>query len=262
MKFITSKDNPRYKHWLKVAQAKVKHEALLEGTHLCEMWLAQHGWPEQVIVREDLVQSIVNVGDSQLRSLLTHLDAQQLLVLPDNLFQALNSIPSPQGILFHIKVPIPERIPTPEGNSVYLERIQDPGNLGTIIRTCAAADVDAIYLSPACVNPWTSKVLRSAQGAHFAIKIFTHVEARTFFAQNSLPVYATYLSDKARSLYHTQLPEQLIWVLGNEGQGISDELMEFADEQIFIPQSSKVESLNVGVACGLVLLEQKRQWNP
>ena len=77
-----------------------------------------------------------------------------------------------------------------------------------------------------------------------------------------MPVYATYLSDKARSLYHTQLPEQLIWVLGNEGQGISDELMEFADEQIFIPQSNKVESLNVGVACGLVLFEQKRQWNP
>lgn len=260
MKFISSKDNPRFKHWLKVSQAKVKHEVLLEGTHLCEMWFAQYGLPEQVIIREDVVQSATGAGDRQLQALLKQLGAEQLLVLPDNLFQALNSVPSPQGILFHCKVPYSHEITIPTNTSIYLERIQDPGNLGTIIRTCAAADVEAIYLSPACVNPWSSKVLRSAQGAHFSVKIYTHVEPADLFTQNTLPVYATYLSAGASNLYKTSLPQQLIWLLGNEGQGISDELIRYADEQIFIPQSNKVESLNVGIACGLVLFEQRRQW--
>lgn len=260
MKQISSKDNPRYKHWYKVAQGKVKHEVLLEGTHLCEMSLSTMGAPEQVILREDVLQIESGQGDTQLQDLLAELKREQIIVLPAHLFQALTSVPSPQGILFHIKVPIVDVIPQAQKTSVYLERIQDPGNLGTIIRTCAAADIEAIYLSPACVNPWSTKVLRSAQGAHFSLNLYTNVDAQTFFAVNRLPVYVTYLSEQAQSLYATQIPKDLIWVFGNEGQGVSNDILNLAQEQIFIPQSSRVESLNVGVACGIVLFEHKRQW--
>ena len=260
MKQISSKDNPRYKHWYKVAQGKVRHEVLLEGTHLCEMSLRTLGVPEQVILREDVLQIESGQGDAQLHNLLAELEQEQIVVLPANLFQALSSVPSPQGILFHIKVPIAELIPQPQKTSVYLERIQDPGNLGTIIRTCAAADIETIYLSPACVNPWSTKVLRSAQGAHFTLNLYTNVDVQTFFATNRLPVYVTYLSAQAKSLYTTQFPKELIWVFGNEGQGVSGEVLNLAQEQVFIPQSSRVESLNVGVACGIVLFEHKRQW--
>lgn len=286
MKLISSKDNPLYKHWYKIAQGKIKQEVLLEGVHLCQMWLEHYGQPERAIIRWDETQQGMSLergqvrdshvfrqetsktglathpskhADAQLQDLVQQLDDNRVCEVSPALFHALNSVPSPQAILFQVSITQEQEIPLPVNSAVYLDRIQDPGNLGTIIRTCAAAGIESIYLSPACVNAWGNKVLRSAQGAHFAVKLYSQVEAHWFFTHNRLPVYVTHLSERAQSLYATAFPEHIVWVFGNEGQGVSEEISAFADTHIFIPQSEHVESLNVGVACGIALFEQRRQ---
>lgn len=254
MKLITSKENALYKHWVRVGQSKIKNEILLEGTHLCEMWLKHKAQPRHIILRQE--SSYTDVG---LQRILQELDGQEIHVLSDKLFQSLNSVPSPQAILFHVEIESSEQFPPANGNTVYLDRIQDPGNLGTIIRTCAAAGVNALYLSPGTVNVWSPKVIRSAQGAHFSLNIYTQVAAKDFFAQAQLPIYVTHLSNQAKNLYQLDFTERVIWVFGNEGQGVGEEIIRYATEQVYIPQSARVESLNVGVACGVALFEQRRQ---
>lgn len=254
MKNITSKDNSIYKQLLKVAQNKVKTETLLEGYHLCQMYKAYGQSLRKVILLEG-----VDYSSSEWVSLLEGYEEYQLLLLSPTLFKSLNHVESPQPIIFWIDIPTPNQIPLPNRTTVFLDRIQDPGNLGTILRTCVAVGIESIYLSKGCVNPWTSKVLRSGQGAHFALNLYTQVDSLSFLEKNTLPLYITYLDKEAKNLYQADLRQELVWVMGNEGQGVADCFLSYPHQAIFIPQSDKVESLNVGVACSLVLYEQYRQ---
>lgn len=271
MKLITSRDNTIYKQLLKIAQGKVKKETLLEGYHLCQMYKNYGKQLHAVILQEG-----VDYSGEVWKSLLEGIDPRAIIQLSDSLFKSLNTVESPQAVMFWITVPQfqqqeqaivnatyepPTRLefPLPVRNSVYLDRIQDPGNLGTILRTCAAVGIQSVYLSKGCVNPWSAKVLRSGQGAHFVLNIYSQVDTKTFLQQNQLPVYITYLDHQATNLYQTQLPGDVVWVLGNEGQGVADIFFDYPHHTIFIPQSDKVESLNVGIACSLALYEQWRQ---
>ncbi|MDY3330663.1 MAG: RNA methyltransferase [Pelistega sp.] len=254
MKHITSKDNPVYKQLLKVAQGKVKTETLLEGYHLCQMYKCYGQSLLKVILQEGS-----DYNTEQWQTLLTDISSQQILLLSPSLFKALNHVDTPQAIMFWIEVPIPEQLPLPSKTTVFLDRIQDPGNLGTILRTCAAVGIESIYLSKGCVNPWSAKVLRGGQGAHFVLDIYTQVDSVAFLEANTLPLYITYLDEQAQNLYQATLAKEIVWVMGNEGQGVADCFLDYPHQAIFIPQSDKVESLNVGVACSLVLYEQYRQ---
>lgn len=254
MKHITSKDNPVYKQLLKVAQNKVKTEALLEGYHLCQMY-KNYG---QALIKV-IVQEGVDYSTSQWQALLADIPDQDVLQITPSLFKGLNHAETPQAIMFWIDVKAPTQLPVPSKTTVFLDRIQDPGNLGTILRTCAAVGIESVYLSKGCVNPWTAKVLRSGQGAHFVLDIYTQVDSIAFLESNTLPLYITYLDAKAQNLYQAKLPANIVWVMGNEGQGVADYFLDYPHQSVFIPQSDKVESLNVGVACSLVLYEQYRQ---
>ncbi|ETD71697.1 RNA methyltransferase [Pelistega indica] len=252
MKLISSKDNPLYKNICKVAQHKVKNELLLEGDHLCEMWLSHKGLPKLVILRESSQASYFQRWQT--------LKECACIVLPDHLFKQLNSVESPQGILFWVCVnPSTPEITYPQKTAVLLDRVQDPGNVGTIIRTCAALNIKYIYLTVGCANPWSSKVLRSAQGAHFSMTIYTQVDSIDLLEKSSLPLYITHLSPRAKHLYELVIPKNVLWVFGHEGQGVSEEILQFTHQAVFIPQSQQVESLNVGIASALALYEQQRQ---
>ena len=161
------------------------------------------------------------------------------------------------GIALLIDIPAP-RPAQRDGCAVLLEDIQDPGNVGTILRTAAAAGVDTIYLSPACADCWSPKVLRAAMGAHFGINIVERANLPQVAGDFAGSVIATHLA-AAVSLYSLDLTGPVAIVFGNEGQGVSADLLQQVDTRAIIPMSGRTESLNVGAAAAICLFERVRQ---
>lgn len=255
---IESKQNPTFKRFMRIANNKERDVCILEGIHLCQEFL-KHGERATLLYAVFQSSTLDTAEDKAILSLYerTH---QHAILLSDSLFKQLSDTPSPQGVLFIVELQPStiELIPSDCG-IVLLDRLQDPGNLGTIIRTAAAAGIKHIALSKATVNPWSTKVLRSAQGAHFSLSIYRDCDLLDLMERLSVPVYATVLSDKAKSLYELNLEHEIAWLFGNEGQGVADTLLAEATEHVFIPQADAVESLNVAVACAVALFEQRRQ---
>lgn len=261
-RLIDSKNNTTYKRFVKIAKNKDKQNCLLEGIHLCQEFLKNDTnltLKYAVFQSTALKKALATDTHNELKALYLHVK-DKALILADSLFKQLCDVTSHQGVLFIIEVPqhnVEDRDPT--RSIVMLDRLQDPGNLGTIIRTTVAAGIDTLLLSKGSVNPWSTKVLRSAQGAHFSLNIYMDCDLESLTKDLKMPVYATSLNNQAKSLYDMQLPQQCVWLFGNEGQGVSAKLLKQATEHIFIPQSAGVESLNVAVACGIVLFEHRRQ---
>jgi len=141
---------------------------------------------------------------------------------------------------------------------VVLDNVQDPGNVGSIMRTCAAAGIRRLVLTPGSAGAWSGKVLRAAQGAHFALEVYEQVAAATVLERLAVPMVVTTLAD-ASDLYLTALPEPAAWVFGHEGQGVGSELLAQAACRVRIPQTEGVESLNVAAAAAVCLFEQRRR---
>ena len=253
MKLIQSKDNALVRLAMKVAAGRDKSRLLLEGLHLCQEWLARYGAPETVLVRASAM------GQPDVDHLITQSRAGEQIELADTVFNAIATVPAPQGVMFIAQRPKPTVAVRFATTALWLDRIQDPGNLGTILRTAAAAGIRQILLSTGCVAAWSPKVLRSAQGAHFALDILENQDFTQISPQLDMPVLASSLGPDARSLYDEPLPRHCLWVMGNEGQGVDPAVLDAADERIFIPQSDAVESLNVAVATAIILFEHRRQ---
>ncbi len=260
MKHISSRDNPAYKRVLRLAGGKreagagegVQH-AVLEGIHLCQAWLQHVGRPELALF------DATRLGrHAELDALAQALDERQCLSCEPRLMNGLSQVEHGQGICFVVAVPAPSMPARIDHNCIWLDRIQDPGNVGTLLRTAAAAGIRHAYLSQGCASAWSAKVLRSAQGAHFVMLIYEQVDLLSAHASLAVPLMATAL-ENAASLYETGLPDSCAWLLGNEGQGVDRALLALADQRVFIPQAKDVESLNVAVAAGVCLFEQRRQ---
>ena len=136
--------------------------------------------------------------------------------------------------------------------------MQDPGNLGTVLRTAAAAGIGQALLSPGCAAAWSPKVLRAGQGAHFALAIHEEADLAAFMADYRGMTAATCL-DGATSLYEARWTGPLAWIFGAEGQGVRPELVAAAQLRIKIPMPGAVESLNVGAAAAVCLFEAVRR---
>lgn len=256
MKLIQSTHNPAYRDLLRLAQGKgAAGQVLLEGVHLCQEWLRHRGLPDLAVFDvERLAQQ------AELQALRTQLDDVSLLGCTPALAKGLAQVKTPQGVFFSVSV-VPPTVPEAlDTNSLWLDRIQDPGNMGTLLRTAAAAGISQVYASPGCADAWSAKVLRAAQGAHFALKLFEKTDLEALCGRLQVPLLATSL-DEAASLYAEPLPGACAWVFGNEGQGVQASLLARADRRVFIPQAAGVESLNVTVAAGVCLFEQRRQSN-
>lgn len=253
MKQITSKNNPFYKSLLRISKLKEQGRFLLEGIHLCEAYLEQGLIPECAIISETPAVS------PEVKAILQSCDECPCYELGDSLFKGISSVPSPQGILFVARADQFQTSIDFDQPCILLDRLQDPGNLGTIIRTSAAAGVKQIVLSSETVKAWSPKVLRSAQGAHFAVNIHDNANLLSLIPRFALPVYACALGENQTSLYAPNLSMPAVWVFGNEGQGVSPEVMAIAEKRVIIPQTDLVESLNVAVAAAVTLFEQRRR---
>lgn len=264
MKRLSSRANPLYKRLQRLAAGQAERAeppgaagqvVLLEGIHLCQAWLEHQGAPEMALFDEDKLES--NPEVHALAQAVTS-SAIQAVVLGAALAKGLSQVPHGQGVFFLVRAPMPVMPQIIDGNSLWLDRVQDPGNVGTLLRTAAAAGIRAAYLSSTCASAWSPKVLRSAQGAHFVMRIYENVNLVQAASRLHVPLLVTAL-EGAEPLYATPLPRQAAWVAGNEGGGVSPELLALAHRRVFIPQMPGVESLNVAAAMAVCLFEQVRQ---
>lgn len=263
MKLLSSRANPLYKRLQRLAAGQgdrqgaesTRQTVLLEGVHVCQAWLEHHGAPEMALFDAGRLES-----HPEVHAMAVALGASnaQCIALDAALAKGLSQVPHGQGVFFLVQAPVPAMPHTITGNSLWLDRVQDPGNVGTLLRTAAAAGITTAFLSTGCAAAWSPKVLRSAQGAHFVMRIHENVNLVQAAGRLDVPLLATAL-EGGESLYGTPLPQRAAWVAGNEGGGVAPELLALAARRVFIPQAAGVESLNVAAAMAVCLFEQVRQ---
>ena len=278
LRSIQSRDNAQYKQlrqWASSAQARRKSGmTLLDGVHLCEAWLQHRGVPALCVVAESALshpevaalvaqcESNANSNAKSKSNTNSTAGVAECVLLPDALFTPLGQVQHGVGILFAVKVPDAavsgHASPSLQSAALLLDSVQDPGNLGTILRTAAAAGIQQIYCSPGTASVWSPKVLRAGMGAHFVLEIYEDVDLVQLIRQASVPVYATQ-PDAPKTIYTSDLRAPSAWLFGHEGQGVTEQLLALATERLSIPQSAQVESLNVAASVAICLFEQRRQ---
>jgi RNA methyltransferase, TrmH family len=256
MKSIRSRDNPFFKELLKLAgsarQRSKSNQTLLDGTHLLAAYLDTGNQPQHILL------NAAALHDDEIAGLLERIKEVSVTQLDAPLFAELSEMKTPTGILALIEVSQPAVPVSAACFALFLEDIQDPGNLGSMLRSAAAAGCDAVYLSSACADAWSPKVLRAAMGGHFALRIYERqdlpVAAKAF--QGTLLAASL---QATRSLYDCDLCGNVGFLVGNEGAGLSSELLNLAAQQIAIPMPGKAESLNAAAATAICLFEAVRQ---
>ncbi len=256
MKRIVSADNPRFKALLKLAESsreRKKHGfSLLDGSHLVAAYSEHIGLPEELVVSDR------GAEDPEVKALIEALAPVAPLLLSAQLFHQLSTVATPTGILAVVKTPRPPAMPAQIEACVLLEDIQDPGNLGSLLRSAAAAGMRHIFLSKSSVQAWSPRVLRAGMGAHFMLKIHEQCDLIKLIPTLQARVIAT--SHRAQtSVFETNLTGPVALMYGNEGTGLSTELMATAHEIVSIPMAGGTESLNIAAAAAICLFERVRQ---
>ena len=256
-KHIISRDNPVFKQLKKFAdnarERRSEGKTLLDGVHLIESYLDTFGEPDLIIIPEGK-SSVEATG------LIQNLADIPTIMLPTLMFAELTPVASATGILALVKIP---QLPVPEQPSfvLMLEDIQDPGNIGSMLRTAAASGVDVVYLSTSCTDAWSPKALRGGQGAQFVLPIVERVDLIKALQEFDGNSYATAM--QGESLYAQNLSGPSAFVIGNEGAGLRKQTIEAATKRITIPMANNglgsVESLNAGAAAAVCLFERMRQ---
>ena len=258
MKLISSRDNPLYKELKSLAgSAQARRKAgrsLLDGVHLCESFLQYAGQPALCVIGVSALQHV------EAAAILAQCEdgGASCIQLPDALFHALSQVENGVDILFVIETPEPGGTKALNESAVLLDNLQDPGNLGSILRSAAAAGVRQVYCSEGCVAAWSPKVLRAGMGAHFLLEIVENADLRSLLEAASVPILAT-SSHAGATVYEHDLRQDVAWLFGHEGQGVSPELLEMATHRVAIPHLGNVESLNVAACAAVCFFEQVRQ---
>jgi TrmH family RNA methyltransferase len=258
MKTITSRENAQYKELRQLAgssQARRKAgHTLLDGVHLCQTYLAMRGMPLQCIVSEGALAN-AEVADIVMRC---ENGRVHCLGLPDALYNAVSQVEHGVGVMFLIDTPALALPATLTMSAVLLDNLQDPGNVGSILRSAAAAGVRQVYCSSGTAFCWSPKVLRAAMGAHFVLDIFENVDLGELIKRSGIVVLAT-SGYAQQSLYQLDLRRDVAWLFGHEGQGVADDLLSLATHQVVIPHMGQVESLNVAACAAVCFFEHLRQ---
>jgi TrmH family RNA methyltransferase len=255
---ITSRQNPRLRETVRLlAPARDRRKAgrcVLEGVHLIAVYCDRIGAPETLVVREDALD------DASMRSLVARVPPSRTLSVSAAMFGELSTIPAGVGAI--AVVPTPRAVPAkPADFCLLLEDVQDPGNVGSLLRSAAAAGVRQAWLSRHCAFAWSPKVLRAAQGAHFFLEIYEDADlpawARDYRSDGGM-VVAT-MASGGESLFDTPLVRPLALAIGNEGAGLSAPLVAQASVCVTIPMPGGFESLNAAAAGAIAIFECVRQ---
>jgi TrmH family RNA methyltransferase len=257
MKHIASHENAHFKGLRKLCQSgrerRKSGRILLDGMHLVESYVQHFGPPLEIVVSES------GAARSEIAGYLAggH-PGSAISVLSDALFDDLAMVETPSGIMAVVMQPRCAHRLDQEIDAVLLDGIQDPGNLGSILRSAAAAGFRQLLLSPDCAQAWSPKTLRAAMGAHFQLDIHESCDLPGFLGGYRGQAVLTAI-DAGSDLYSLDLKRPVAWVLGNEGQGVSDEVAQSTPLRVRIPMPGATESLNVAAAAAICLFETVRQ---
>jgi TrmH family RNA methyltransferase len=256
MKTVASRDNAAYKSLARlVSNGSERRRAglsMLDGAHLLAAFLDSGALPEEIAVNR------AGLADPEIARLLERSCAARTTLLSDALFESLSTVDSPTGVIACVKTPVGAKVPVDASLVLFLENIQDPGNVGTLLRSAAAAGAGHVLLSATSAFAWSPKVLRAGMGAHFAVNIVEGANAEEFLARYRGATVA--LAGEARaSLYDLDLRPPTAFFVGNEGSGLSEGVRRAASVRARIPMPGRVESLNAGSAGSICLFEAVRQ---
>ncbi|HTJ93657.1 MAG TPA: RNA methyltransferase [Pararobbsia sp.] len=256
MKVVTSRDNALVKrlHALSAStsqQRRAEH-VLAEGIHLAAAFLDTGKVPHQCIVSESALT------DDEAQHVLRRIDDHRLTMLPDALFKQVSTVVNGVGLLLLLDRDEPAVPGVIERDCVVLDGLQDAGNVGSVLRSAAAAGVHDVFCVSGTAYAWSSKVLRSGMGAHWHLSIHEHLEPADLLARLRVPVALTD-SHGAQAIDEVDLRGPIAWVFGNEGAGVSAVWREAPHTRVTIPQPGGMESLNVAAAAAICLFEQGRQ---
>ena len=256
MELISSRQNPLVKQLKKLIDSKKvrteQAQVVAEGTHLLEIQLAAGIKPELIVV----AQRCINFPE--ITALLERVPSVRRVVVTDSIFDQIAPADAPSGLLTVSAAISNDRGPLSTIDTLVLDRIQDPGNVGSLIRTAVAAGVRQIVLSGGCADPWSPRCLRAGQGAQWLATVYSDVVLEGFVGAFKGSIAATVL-EGGTNLYGHQLMQATAWLFGNEGQGVKPELIQMASHRITIPMPGGMESLNVNAAAAVCLFEQVRQ---
>lgn len=253
LRFISSRDNPLIKEALKVKARKYKNRLIVEGEHPIEMASASLF----KIIKVFYSRKYKNTAFLRRLSRDT-----EVVETEEGIISTLSDTENPQGI---IAIAAYETFPLnslslKSGLLVICDEIQDPGNLGTIIRTADAGGADAVIILPGTCDPFIQKVIRASAGSIFNIPVVfsDRNEIKVWLKQRGIRLIVTAPGSK-KTIYDLNMIDPVAFVFGNEARGVREELLCFADEIVNIPILGKAESLNVSVAAALCLYEAVRQ---
>ena len=259
MQVITSKDNDVVKSIKKLKDKKYRDEEgcyLIEGIKIIEEAIEEKAIIEKIVICEECIQSSeIN------QKLLYEIAKYDCIYVSKKVFESLTTVVAPQGMLAVVRK---NSNNTPIDYSqdiiLVLDGIQDPGNLGTILRTADSVNLKQIIVSNKTADVYNPKVVRSTMGAIFRVKV---IEAENLVAtlkeikKNKFKIMATSLGG-TENIYDIEYKKKAI-VIGNEANGVSKEVLDIADKKVIIPMLGKTESLNAAVATSVILYEYVRQ---
>ena len=257
MKKITSAQNPLVKKLVQLSEKQSfrnkQKMTIIEGAHLTAEWLKRFGVPDFCVIsssskRSEEVEGIIEKCE-ELNTEIIELEAK--------IYSKISPVIEGVGILFVVKIPENQCVDFCE-DVIILDRIQDPGNFGTILRSAVGFGVKQIICSKGTVSAWSPKVLRSGMGAHFKLQILENQDLNEVILKVETPIFATSLQAE-KSIYDENFTTKTAWIFGNEGAGVSLELLSKVKNQVIIPQVGQIESLNVAMAATVCLAEQARQ---
>jgi TrmH family RNA methyltransferase len=252
---ITSRNNPIVKRIRGLADSarerRAARMALLDGVHLIEAYVQAGGQPATLLRSDACPPEIWTPLQEKCQAVLK-------LVLPDALFRELSPVDTPVGVMAEAAW----LDPRPRSDVplvLLLEDIRDPGNLGSLLRSAAAAGATLAVQSKGCADAWSPKTLRGGQGAQFALPMELRVDLPEWIASHpEISVMALALKESA-NLFAADLTKPVGILVGNEGAGLSRRLLDGVRHRVHIPMPGQAESLNVGVAAAIALFEAVRQ---
>lgn len=251
MKYIESAKNPKVKLWKKLLSKKERDKTgrfIIEGFHLVE----------EALKEGDLVQEVILSQDAELPASF-ELQGIEVIYAANDVLKAISDTETPQGIAAVCE----QRNVTLEDINpemlLLIDAVQDPGNIGTMIRTADAAGIDAVILGEGCADPYNPKVIRSTQGSLFHMPVLKGKleDIIDRLKSRDIPVFGTALENSV-PFENVKKTRSFALLVGNEGQGVDKALLSKTTQNLYIPIYGKSESLNVGIAAGILLYHLRK----
>ncbi|MBF0985911.1 MAG: RNA methyltransferase [Clostridiales bacterium] len=246
---ITSKDNEIIKNLKKLKEKKYRLDSyIVEGIKMVKEAISENQEIALIAIREDFK---IDFDTKNIKT----------VTISNKIFNDISDVKTPQGILAVIKKNQNNQIETNQEYILALDSLQDPGNMGTIIRTADSANINQIIINKTTVDPYSPKVIRSTMGAIYRTNIIEVEDLKATLKEMKLKGFQIITTDlkATQSIYDINYNNKTVVVIGNEANGVSQEILQTADKKVIIPMLGKTESLNASIAASIMIYEYVRQ---